>query len=551
MLLTKKLSFDKVKAALTTAACFAIIFLDKITVFTAYKEKKMNGKILVEELLAYAKSHLSPDGLDIPYLKNRLLCALSEEAPMANAPDTSWAEGLTLPDPLIEKLKAHALEGGLCEEGEEEIFATEIMGLLTPPPSAINRIYHTLLAEKGFAEAIAWFYNLCIYNDYIKKTAIGRNIEWEYLDGETALEVTINLSKPEKNNKDIAKLLTKKKSDEKYPACLLCGENEGYRGTLSHPARANLRTLSLSMGGEDWFVQYSPYAYYREHCIAISRAHTPMKVDAKTAEKLLDFVDAFPTYFIGSNAALPIVGGSILNHEHFQGGGTRLPMQKAPIEHMYDCPIKGVTVGRVRWYNSALRIEGADRATLSALAARIVEAWRVYENPSLGLLSHTGEVPHNTLAPIARREGDCYVIDFILRNNRTDEVYPDGIFHAHPEYHNIKREGIGLIEAMGRFILPGRLKRELSEIEAYLTRQTPYEEQALSSEAHPLFLHREMIASLLAEYPTPLSAEEAKAAVIGRVNKVCAAILGNTAVFPRTEEGLRAFDAFIEGVLAE
>ena len=204
----------------------------------------MNGQILVEELLAYAKSHLSLDELDVPYARNRLLAALSMDAPMANAPDTSWVDALAIPDALIEKLKTYALEAGLCEEGEEEIYATEIMGLLTPPPSSINRIYHTLLREKGFDAAIAWFYNLCIYNDYIKKTAISRNIEWEYQDGKTVLEVTINLSKPEKNNKDIAKLLTKKKSDDKYPACFLCGENEGYRGTLTHPARANLRTLS-------------------------------------------------------------------------------------------------------------------------------------------------------------------------------------------------------------------------------------------------------------------------------------------------------------------
>ncbi len=511
----------------------------------------MNGQILVEELLAYAKSHLSLDELDAPYTRNRLLAALSMDAPMANAPDTSWVDALDIPDALIEKIKAYALEAGLCEEGEEEIYATEIMGLLTPPPSSINRIYHTLLREKGFDAAIAWFYNLCIYNDYIKKTAISRNIEWEYQDGKTVLEVTINLSKPEKNNKDIAKLLTKKKSDDKYPACFLCGENEGYRGTLTHPARANLRTLSLTMGGEEWFVQYSPYAYYNEHCIAISRAHAPMRVDETTAEKLLDFVDAFPTYFIGSNAALPIVGGSILNHEHFQGGGTRLPMQKAPIEKVYACPVEGVKVGRVCWYNSALRVEGKDRNAVSSLATKIIKAWRAYENPALGLLSHTGEVPHNTLAPIARREGDLYVMDFILRNNRTDEKYPDGIYHAHPEYHNIKKEGIGLIEAMGRYILPGRLKRELKEVEAYLTRQTPYDKAALDTEGHPLFVHRDMIASLLAEYPAPLSAEEAEKAVIGRVNEVCAAILGNTAVFPRTEEGLSAFDAFIEGVLAE
>lgn len=512
----------------------------------------IDGKILAEELLAYAEAHLSLDPLDKPYLRNRLLATLQIDAAAEPAPDTAWVAGLAVPDELIAKLRAYAEENRLCEEGYEAIFSTEVMGLITPPPSRINALYREIAGTRGTDAATAWFYSLCVHNDYIQKTAISRNLEWIYRDGENALEITVNLSKPEKSNKEIAKLLSQPKKKENYPACMLCGSNEGYRGTLSHPARANLRTLSLSMGGEPWFVQYSPYAYYREHCIAVSRSHTPMKVDATTPDKLLDFVDAFPAYFIGSNAALPIVGGSILNHEHFQGGGHLLPMQYAPVEKPYQaasCP--AVSVGRLNWYNSALRLRSRDRAALSDAAVRIILAWQSFDSVPCGIFSHTGDTPHNTLSPIARRDGNEYVMDMILRNNRTDETYPDGIFHAHPEYHNIKKEGIGLIEAMGRFILPGRLKTQLAGVEAYLTGEEVYDPAALADETHPLHVHAAMIADLVAGYGTALSSEEAAHAVTDRVNRTCAAILDNTAVFKRTEEGLAEFDRFILSALAD
>ena len=509
----------------------------------------MDGKILVEELLAYAVAHLSPDPLDIPYLRNRILAILKLDGATGAAVDTAWVKDLEVPDALTEKVREYALAEGLCEEGYEAIFATEVMGLLTPPPSAINATFARIAKEESYEKAVAWFYALCIHNDYIQKTAISRNMEWEYVDGDVTLEITINLSKPEKSNKEIAKLLTAPKQTEKYPACFLCESNEGYQGTLTHPARGNLRTLSLTMGGEPWFVQYSPYAYYREHCIAISRAHTPMKVDATTPDKLLDFVDAFPTYFMGSNAALPIVGGSILNHEHYQGGGTLLPMQKAPVEEVYPTPnAPAVKLGRLSWYNSAIRLESTDRKALSDLAVKIILAWQKFSAPEVGISSHTGDTPHNTLSPIARKVGDTYVMDMILRNNRTDETYPDGIYHAHPEYHNIKKEGIGLIEAMGRFILPGRLKTQLAAVADILSGKTAYDAAAIAAEDHPLAVHADMIASLVAEYGTAMTAEAAEAAVRDRVNTTCAAILDNTAVFKKDEAGRAAFDRFLKEV---
>lgn len=506
----------------------------------------MDGKILVEELLAYAIVHLSADPLDLPWLRNRLLAAFHLDGAAEKAPDLAAVSRLDVPDTLIEKIRTYALENGLAGEGEEEIFSTEIMGLLTPPPSEINRKFEKIRAEKGTDAAIFWFYSLCVHNDYVRKTAIAKNLEWIYQDGDNTLEITVNLSKPEKNNKDIAKLLSQPKKKENYPACMLCGENEGYRGTLTHPARANLRTLSLTMGGEPWFVQYSPYGYYREHCIAVSRSHTPMKVDETTPDKLLDFVDAFPAYFIGSNAALPIVGGSILNHEHFQGGGHLLPMQHAPVEKEYEIPaFPSVSVGRLNWYNSALRLSSASRADLAAAACRVIAAWRDFDSEACGVFSHTGLVPHNTLSPIARKENGVYIMDMILRNNRTDDKYPDGIFHAHPEYHNIKKEGIGLIEAMGRFILPGRLKKQLADVEAYLTGAVLYRPDELEKEEHPLFVHRDMIRVLLEQYGTTCTEKEAQEAVTGYVNRVCAAILENTAVFKRDKIGLSEFDRFV------
>ncbi len=509
----------------------------------------MDGKILTEELIAYAKAHLSLDPLDEPWLRNRVLALLKLDGATSAAVDTAWVEALDVPDALTERVRAYALEAGLCEEGYEAILATEVMGLLTPAPSAINSLFAKKCETEGYDAAVSWFYSLSIHNDYIQKTAIARNMEWEYPDGDRTLEITINLSKPEKSNKEIAKLLTAPKQTEKYPACALCETNEGYEGTLSHPARGNLRTLSLTMGGEPWFVQYSPYAYYREHCIAISRAHSPMKVDATTPRKLLDFVDAFPTYFMGSNAALPIVGGSILNHEHYQGGGTLLPMQKAPVEKWYELKdADGVRLGRLSWYNSAIRLESRDRAALEALAVRVIEAWRAHSAPEVGILACTGDTPHNTLSPIARKVGDLYVMDMILRNNRTDEQYPDGIYHAHPEHHNIKKEGIGLIEAMGRFILPGRLKTQLAAVADILAGKTPYDAAALADEAHPLHIHAEMIAALVAANGTALTPEAAETAVRTFVNRTCAAILDNTAVFKRDEAGLNAFDIFISRV---
>lgn len=504
----------------------------------------MNGKILVEKLLRYAGKFLDLNPRDEIYFRNLLLREFKIGEPNEEDVDLSFIDALDVPDVIVNELEEYALANGLVEEGKQNLYSTYIMGLLSPLPSAVNEKFMKIKKEFGIEKACEYFYNLSIKNNYVQKTAIARNLKWEFKDGDKYLEITVNLSKPEKDNKEIAKLLSAPKKLN-YPKCLLCKENEGFQGTLTHPARENIRTISLTLGGEPWFVQYSPYAYYNEHMIAISESHTPMHIKADTIDKVLDFVDFFPNYMIGSNAALPIVGGSILNHEHFQGGEHLMPMHNAPIKEEYACDeFSGVKVGVVDWYNSVIRLESKNRGEISALAKKIVSSWENFTDETCGIYAETDGTPRNSLSPVARKKDGKYIIDIILRNNITSEEYPDGVFHAHPEYHNIKKEGIGLIEAMGLFILPGRLKKQLAMIADILCGNTVYDEKALASEEHYLFAHRDMIKELksLGEYSDYESAEKA---VTDRVNNVCKNILFNTAVFKNDETGRKGFNNFL------
>ena len=426
----------------------------------------IDGKVLVEKLLRYARTHLHLNARDEIYMRNYLLREFNLNAPCKEKLQLSYIDELSVPDTIVEELESFAMDSGLTDEAHKNLYSTFILGVLSPLPSVVNQTFRDIKKDEGIEKACEYLHTLSIKNNYVQKTAIERNLKWAFPDGDKYLEITINLSKPEKDNKDIAKLLVKTPSaNEKYPECLLCKENEGFAGTLTHPARENIRTISVNLGGEDWFVQYSPYAYYNEHMIAISNRHAPMHIAGDTIEKLLDFVDYFPNYMVGSNAALPIIGGSILNHEHFQGGGYLMPMHKAPIEKELSCDkYKGVKVGIVDWYNSVIRLESADRKAIKDFATEIILAWENYSDAEVDILSQTDGVKHNSLSPICRKDGNVYILDMIFRNNRCDEKYPEGIFHAHPEYHNIKKEGIGLIEAMGLFILPGRLKKQLAMI---------------------------------------------------------------------------------------
>ena len=506
----------------------------------------IDGKLLVEKLLKYATTFLHLEKRDEIYMRNLLLREFKQVEPYEEQVDLSFIEKLSVPDILVNEVEEYAIENGLTTDLERNLYSTYIFGLLSPLPSKVNETFNKIKEKEGIKKACEYFYDLSIKNNYVQKTAISRNMLWTCQDGDRYLEITINLSKPEKDNKEIAKLLTVKPTQKaKYPACFLCKENEGFQGSLTHPARENIRTISLKMGGEDWFVQYSPYAYYNEHMIAISNDHHPMHIAGDTIEKVLDFVDFFPNYMIGSNAALPIIGGSILNHEHFQGGEHLMPMHKAPIKKaMQNAKYPQVNVGIVDWYNSVIRLQSKDRDAIKNFAIDVVNAWEKYSDESVDIYAKTGDTRHNSLSPVCRRQGDEYIIDMIFRNNRTSEEYPDGIFHAHPEYHNIKKEGIGLIEAMGLYILPGRLKKQLSMIADILCQKEKYDYEELSKPDNYLNVHKNMIKELVEQgYEKDFASAEKR--VVEYVNDVCKNILYNTAVFKNDEKGQNAFVKFL------
>lgn len=507
----------------------------------------MDGKILVEELLAYAKSHLFLNDIDCIYLRNILLTKFNLDSPYKESNlDFSKINNLKIPDELVNKISEYALENNLVKKEYLNNFITDIFGILTPLPSKINETFNEIKNNKGPQKACDYLYNISIFNNYIQKTAIEKNIKWKYDDfkNNNYLEITINLSKPEKNNKDIANLLTKK-VDKKYPLCLLCKENEGFYGTLTHPARQNIRTIKIKLNNENWFMQYSPYAYYDEHCIVINENHHPMQIDSSTPIKLFDFVDFLPNYFIGSNASLPIVGGSILNHEHYQGGLHLMPMHHAKIKYLFtNNEFNDLKIGILDWYSSAIQIEGTNKEKIISLAQRIINTWEHYDDIDNEIIFKTNNTPHNTITPILRKENNIYKFTLILRNNRTNEEYPDGIFHVHPEYQNIKKEGIGLIEAMGLFILPGRLKRQLSEIEEIILKNSKFNIDELNNPSHDLYVHKDMIKKLFKNGPYDTK-EKANIAVQNYVNETCVHILENTAVFKNNEKGIKGFEKFL------
>lgn len=482
----------------------------------------------IAALLAYAERHLGLDKRDELYARNRILSALGV---------SSYGEGEAgdlpeLPDGILQNIFACLEREGV--EFDPAVLGERLMDAVMLRPGEVENAFWSRY-EGAPRTATEWLYGYAIRSDYVKKSAIDKNLKWMSRDGK--LEITINLSKPEKNNKDLAKQLKTVSTD--YPKCIICRDNEGFE--REGFSRRNMRTISLRLNGEDWFWQYSPYAYFNEHGIAISCAHTPMKLDENTAEHLFDFVEKFPHYFLGNNAPLPRVGGSILMHNHYQGGGYVLPMQRAGIR----TPLKSaryphVKVGIVDWFNTAIRLEGKNRKEVAALAKDIFTAWADYENAALGILPRTGEEAHNTASLIARKTQGGYLLDMILRNNRTSEEHPGGIFHAHAEYHHIKSESIGLIEAMGLFVLPARLKRQLGEIKAYLTGEREYCADALPEDMK-IFLPA--IGRLM--QGGKLSSEQAENVLRDEVESTCESILDNTAVFKRDEAGTKAFLGFL------
>ncbi|MDR1801166.1 MAG: UDP-glucose--hexose-1-phosphate uridylyltransferase [Lachnospiraceae bacterium] len=362
---------------------------------------------------------------------------------------------------ILRPILDNACSRGLIEDTvtSRDLLDTKLLGTMTPfPHEVISEFWEKYNISPK--EATDWYYDFSQNTDYIRRYRMKRDLRWVSATDYGDLEITINLSKPEKDPKEIAK--AKNAAKNSYPKCLLCYENEGYAGNLSHPARQNHRVIPLTLSDRQWFLQYSPYTYYNEHCIVFSAVHEPMKIHRQTFERLLEFVSMFPHYFIGSNADLPIVGGSILSHDHFQGGRHEFPMMKALVEESFSLQgWEDLSVGLVKWPMSVIRIEGSDKNRIIELCDLVLSKWRAYSDETVGILAFSGETPHNTITPIARFKDGQYIMDLVLRNNRTSKEHPDGIFHPHAELHHIKKENIGLIEVMGLAVLPARLKPEI------------------------------------------------------------------------------------------
>lgn len=363
---------------------------------------------------------------------------------------------------LAEMLDYAAGQGLIAEDSVtyRDLFDTKVMGALLPRPSEVAAEFERRRREESPQDATDYFYKLSRDSDYIRRYRIKKDVKWTTDTDFGTLDITINLSKPEKDPKAIAAAKLARQGG--YPKCLLCKENEGYAGRVNHPARQNHRIIPVTINGSDWFFQYSPYVYYNEHCIVFNAEHTPMKIERATFEKLLDFVAQFPHYFVGSNADLPIVGGSILSHDHFQGGRYAFAMEKAPVEREISFAGYGdVSAGIVKWPMSVIRIRSAKSERLVDLADKILKAWRGYTDEAAFIFAETGGEPHNTITPIARRRGEDFELDLVLRNNITTEEHPLGVYHPHARLHHIKKENIGLIEVMGLAVLPARLNREM------------------------------------------------------------------------------------------
>lgn len=492
----------------------------------------------LEQLIQYGvnKELISP--LDMDYTRNRLLEVLGlDDAEARTVSGDSDLEDILMP------MLDWAVETGLIPDGTDtyrDLLDAKIMGCLVAPPSVIYAKFEEKRKHCGPKAATSWFYEMQQHAHYIHTGRIAKNVRWFTPTEDGELEITINLSKPEKDPKAIAE--AKQLSQKQYPLCLLCKENVGFGGRINHPARQNHRIIPVTLTNESWFMQFSPYVYYNEHCIVFKGEHEPMQISKKTFERLLSFISIYPHYFIGSNADLPIVGGSILSHDHFQGGAHEFPMAKAKMEEVFSLEkFPRVKAGIVKWPMSVIRLQSSDQQTLAEAADFILHEWKMYSDPEAGLFSHTGETPHNTITPIARRHGDEYELDLVLRNNRTDKQHPGGIFHPHKEVHHIKKENIGLIEVMGLAVLPGRLAAELSLLKAALLSKKPLEE----IKACPSIMKHESWAERLIEENT-FTKDNVEAILQKEIGLIFSRILAQAGVFKRTEQGKTAFKRFIQ-----
>ncbi|MDN7060758.1 UDP-glucose--hexose-1-phosphate uridylyltransferase [Lactiplantibacillus plantarum] len=462
--------------------------------------------------------------LDRIYVHNRVLGLVGEGDPIAASDD----QLTSLTDALVKT----AIQNGKIEatQSDEDILADQLMDLVTPLPSVLNQRFWDKY-QVSPQTATDYFFNLSKANDYIKTRAIAKNVVFPAKTPFGDLEITINLSKPEKDPKAIA--AARNQPQDGYPLCQLCMQNEGYLGRLGYPARSNHRIIRLTLGGNTWGFQYSPYAYFNEHSIFLDQEHRPMVINRQTFTNLLEIVQQFPHYFVGSNADLPIVGGSMLSHEHYQGGRHEFPMMKAPIARTIDLGIAGVKAGIVKWPMSTIRLTSQDLVALTDTAVKIHETWKNYSDESVDVRAYTDGTRHHTTTPIARKVGDDYVLDIVLRDNQTSAEFPDGIFHPHQDVQHIKKENIGLIEVMGRAILPARLKTELAEVGKYL----------LDQPNQMVAMHQAWADQLKAT--NTITADNVTTVIDTAVGNVFARVLADAGVFKWDDAGEAAFDRFV------
>ena len=489
----------------------------------------------IDSLISYAIGCGLIGPSDQIFCRNALLAFFKKDDYM---PDASY---IAVEEPLaniLNRMVDAVVKIGLIKDSpaSRDLFDTAVMGALTPPPSAViarfNRLY-----DKSPALATEFFYRFSHDCNYIRRDRSDKDLRWQTPTEYGSLDITINLSKPEKDPRDIA--AARHKLTGGYPACVLCAENEGYAGRLDHPARQNLRIIPVDILGEPWGFQYSPYIYYNEHCIVLNTRHVPMVIDETVFAKLFAFITRFPDYFVGSNAELPIVGGSILAHEHFQGGRHDFPMAKAPIERHFEIAGQSdVEAGIVRWPMSVIRLRHADPEKLSRVAADILQKWRQYSDESAFILAETDGVQHNTITPIARMHGGIFELDLVLRNNITTAEHPFGVYHPHVELHNIKKENIGLIEVMGLAVLPGRLATEMQSVKSAI----------LSGEnLHTLPVvrkHARWVDAWLPKY-ADINKQNIDDIFCAEIGLTFAKVLEHAGVFARTPEGQRAFERFL------
>ena len=485
---------------------------------------------LVDRFVEQVIANSDFEEMDAIYLRNRVLALVGDQVLTVQTELTDLIE-------LKDELLVHGVRTGFVGEllEEQDMVGACLMDLITPSPSQVNRDFWQTYQDSP-EQAVADFYALSKRNDYIKVAAVAKNIYYQTPTDYGNLEITINLSKPEKDPKSIAAATKAEASN--YPKCLLCMENEGYQGRINHPARANHRIIRLELGQEKWGFQYSPYAYYNEHAIFLNQEHVPMVISPRTFEQLLDLLALLPGYFVGSNSDLPISGGSILTHNHYQGGRHSFAMEKAPIERqlVFD-GFESVSAGIVKWPMSVIRLSSADKPSLLGLATKILEKWRSYSDDSVQIKAETDGTSHHTITPIARKRGDLYELDLVLRDNQTSEEFPDGIYHPHPDVQHIKKENIGLIEVMGLAILPPRLKAELAEVKKYL----------LGQDSQVAAYHQPWADSLKTAHPD-VTEETVEQVVRESVGQIFARVLEDAGVYKRTPEGQAAFLRFVEFV---